>query len=122
MINIFYLLIVFPLAWEFTVLFNLNGDALKAKELTKVLNEKEIDPNKVSQKAAVFIILQFCYILWTALGMFTFQWPWFLFLIGLGYIVPKNKAFKIDAILSILLLIFLAVNHFIYKFDIIKLL
>lgn len=123
MIELFYLLIFLPLTWEITMLFNINGDADKAEELRDVLQEEgELDEKKLSLKAAFAILLQTGYAIWAIVGLFTFQWPWFILLISLGYLIPKKgKAVKLDAILSILLLVFLAVNQFIYKFDIIAL-
>lgn len=61
-------------------------------------------------------ILQIIYWMWNVGGFFTFQWPFFLVLFILGLISKKTIwLIKLDAILSIVLVIFIVLNQAHFK-------
>lgn len=72
-------------------------------------------PNEVK----FIVILDVMYLLWTFGGLFTFQWPVFLFLLLLG-LIPKRKLSlrRADALISLLVLIFIVINAYHLKIDI----
>lgn len=129
--NIFYLLIVFPLIYELTVLCEtqsvINYKKRKKerenqqKEQLLTTNSHGTSTISVEKKSSAFIDLLFNlfslgYAIWTILGLFTSEWVLFLIILLLAVTIPSswryNKTLlKIDALLSFIILLFAVINH-----------
>ena len=111
---------VLPILWELSNLYD-PSKKLKVMDDWKALKESNgatTMPNDVK----FIVILDLVYLLWTFGGLFTFQWPVFLFILLLGVIPKRNLALRrADALISLLVLIFIVINAYHLKIDIFQL-
>lgn len=121
MTHLFYLLVVFFLAVELSVLLMEHRihDALAVYKL----QEKEFGKGKVpfekkNPKLVVYSILSLFYWAVCLVGLMSSQWVVFVAIIMLG-IVPKRWLWwrYIDTVLSILLLLFVILNKYHFQVD-----
>ena len=114
--NIYYFLTIFPILWETISL----TDNKRVYEFVKSYytrhKQNPIPPLTSNQKT--YATLSLGYILWAYIGLFGSQWIVFIILISLSYMPKKYKVIRyIDALLSILLLIFMILNVYHFKID-----
>jgi hypothetical protein len=78
---------------------------------------KEVIKNKIQEPKISFYVETF-YVILTIIGLFSKQWIGFLIIILLGRIPKRNKIWiVIDAILTIIILWFITLNHFHFKLN-----
>jgi hypothetical protein len=114
MTYLFYFAALAAIVYELTALFNTDKvfaykETLKAKN-ADALNEREIFVS----------ISMLLYFIWSFVGIFTSQWVLFLLLILLGFIPLKRfKAWmKIDAAISIAILMLIILNKYHLHIDV----
>lgn len=120
MIYIFYFLAAFPVLWEAKCL-------LETEKVYKwVLNFKSLDKSDISKwtkSQRSFVLYMYGYYIWIFIGLFTFQWPLFLFILLMS-LIPKGDYIwirRLDALITILILIFIVLNAYHFKIDVFKL-
>jgi hypothetical protein len=107
---LFYLFTILPLFWE----LNAFDDAEDVSKLYASIN----GPTWEDERGCI-VPLMVSYIIWNLVGLFTSQWPLFLLLILLSLIPIKNtaKGMRIDAALSIVVLVCIILNKVHWKVD-----
>lgn len=71
---------------------------------------------------ATYTTIQMFYWIWTLAGLATIQWPAFVALILLAMITKHRKVLRmIDASISALLVLFIYINHFHLKLNMVQL-
>ena len=112
--HIFYLLTIFPIMWELISLH----DTIKVRNLVERLKVKTADEFTI--KESLFSTFALGYVMWTLFGLFTSQWVLFLTLILISSIPLKKYIWynKIDAIISLVLLLFIILNAYHFNIDI----
>jgi hypothetical protein len=113
---LFYIFMIPALVWELVV--------LKETEKVKIFMAKykaSEYKDKTSTDAA-WGGLMLGYLAFTALGLFSSQWLLFLLLITISFIPFKNLyLMKLDALISIMLLLSIILNKFHFHVDIVNL-
>ena len=115
MIHIFYFLTSFAIIFEVISFFKAKkiNDLIKKSKSNKLTGLK-----KIGCGMYIYLFCNIFYLFWLLGGLMTFQWPIFLFMLLMAFI-PKHKSVilrKVDAVFSILLLIFILLNA--YQFQI----
>lgn len=105
--HIYYLFTLLPILFEY---LNLQD----TKRIHEFIERLKTTPHKEQtgyQKT--YGVLMLGYWLWAVIGLFSFQWPVFLFMLILGAF-PKKLIFVrwIDSLISIVVLIFIIVNAY----------
>jgi hypothetical protein len=110
--NLFYLLAIFPIAWEMYSLLNIKK-VFEINKLSKTLKQEEYTP---SIKALGICMLG--YYIWCFIGLFSSQWILFLLIFVLS-VIPKNKLWILffDALLSLIILLFIILNQYHFKIN-----
>lgn len=107
---IYYFFGLFAIMYEWWAIANY--DKLERfREKAKVTT----DFDKLSDNGKAFSVLQFLYMFWGFVGLFSSQWLCFLLLIILSIINPKIRGKEwnfIDSVLSILLIMFAILNTY----------
>lgn len=110
--HIFYFITIFPLIWEMSTVLNIK----KYHKFYKSFKGKKFDNYNGNQKAVGILTLG--YILWSFIGLFTFQWMVFVVFILMSFIPKKFIILRwIDAFLSVLILLFIIINAYHFKID-----
>jgi hypothetical protein len=107
--TLFYLMALWPIMYEILSL----TDTLKINMIRADLKKKQPEEKYTTMESFVAFGNLF-YLIWSFVGLFTFQWPVFLLLIGMG-LIPKTSNLticRIDAFISLMVLIFLIVNSY----------
>jgi hypothetical protein len=114
--HIFYLLTIFPILWE---ALNLT-DAKRVNDfIQNVKLKQKVKNHKYTVTEINFIRLMAIYFLWTLVGLFSFQWPAFLFLFLVGFISKKRIWYRrLDSFISFSILIFIILNAYYFNIDI----
>ena len=114
--HLFYIMICFPLYWELINLYQIK----KTYNFIIVLKAKKA--NNLSGKEKVYIFFSFGYLTWSFIGLFSSQWPIFLFLLLMG-LIPKYYIWWrwIDSFLSFVGLLFILLNAYHFNIDVYKL-
>lgn len=116
--HIFYFIAICPILWEITVLCNIQKVHIFIINYRKLQNQNEI---KINGKKTMFTVLQIFYIGWVFIGFFSFQWIVFLFMFLFGLIAKNNIVLRwFDAFISLTVLIFIILNAYHFKIDIIS--
>jgi len=111
MIYIFYLFGFLAILWEFIQISRPHKMHEVAKTLKKAGKEGTVDDLPSNYKTLSFFM--FGYIIWVFMGLFTAQWPIFLFLILISLIPKKYVLHRwVDSFVSLLLLLFAMINTF----------
>jgi hypothetical protein len=122
--TIFYILGMIPIMAELLVL----GNPKKYYDAIHKLRETDDKDEKAAiiSDMSTGCTLQAFYAVWTFVGLATFQWPIFLFLILFGFAMQKSRLswrfakplYYVDGVLSIAILLFLIINgiHLHYTF------
>ncbi len=109
--TLFYLIAVLPIIWELITITQPKKvhsfiDGVRHK------TENKIPIEKFSEKEKSFIILQFAYIAWIIVGLFTFNWIIFLTIILISLIPKRNLILRwLDGFITLLLLLFIVINQ-----------
>lgn len=114
--HVFYLLTLVAILYEFSVLTDTKTyrDAKIKYAKTKF--------NDMPSNIKAYAVLMFGYIIWTLTGLFTWQWPVFVVILLIS--IPKKRSIlfsKIDAFVTLLILLFLLINQYHLKINLIEL-
>lgn len=103
--HIFYLLAIFPMLWEFTVIMS------PRKTREQVTRCVKTPPKEKSTTQIAFLLLSFGYIVWCFIGLWSSQWMLFTMLLILGLVYKKNILIRVlDAIISAIIIVFMIIN------------
>ena len=103
----FYLLAVIAIIKELKTFFNPKATQKKRDEEKKIKWEFKTEEQKDSQYLAIL------YVVWIVVGLFTSQWLLFLLILLICFVPIKNWiGYKINAGLSLAILIFIIINRF----------
>ena len=96
------------------------AETLKVHNYIKVMMPVEYKDRTKNQKNLTWCLG--LYIIWVFAGLFTSQWILFLAIIGLSFI-PKNNIIVrwVDAFLSCFVLLFIILNVYHFKIDLLSL-
>jgi hypothetical protein len=110
--HLFYFLLIIPFLIELLTFVNLKK--VHAFVLTFKGAGKNLDPNQI-----VFGVLQWFYLIWIFIGLFSFQWPVFLIVLILG-LIKKSKMWwrAIDSFICTVLLMFVLLNAYHFNIDV----
>lgn len=113
--HIFYLMTIAPLMFEFYTIC----DVYKVHSFMKTMRNTKSDELNSTQKSLQIYCL--VYFIWTFIGLITFQWIVFIFLL-LTSIIPKKYVIIrfIDSIISAFILLFIIINAYHLKIDVLK--
>lgn len=111
--HLFYFIGLFPLIYEMSVIINPKR-VYSFKERIKAAGK--FDNFTSSQKS--YAILSLGYLVWAFIGLISFNWVAFLFLIAISFI-PKKHFFLmwLDSVISFLILLFVLLNSYHFKID-----
>ena len=84
--GIFYSFIVLPIVWEVIRLFLMKRIGVFTAGLSRPLSPLQM----------TFIVLNMCYLLWVAVGLFTSHWVFFFAIFIFNWIKEKGPKFIID--------------------------
>lgn len=107
----YFLFLITVLLCETNVLKN----PTKMGDLEHELSDENVNVDEVAKKNKDLILWQFAYFLLGAIGLFSSQWPIFLFMLALGLIPRKIIPIfmiKMDAILCVILTVFMVINRY----------
>lgn len=116
MSHIFYLLMIFPILWES---LSLTQASTINRFIKKSITNKSREEMDIED--AALTIFQCLYLLWTFIGLFTFQWPLFILLFIIGEFNSSKRSVwytRIDAFICLILLFFILVNAYHFHLDI----
>lgn len=107
MIHVFYLFTLIFLLLETVTIMDTKGlFAFKKRMDMTDADDRSFDQN-------VFNFINVIYRVWLFLGHYTFQWPVFVAFVALSFLPRKTILMaRIDAILSLLLLVFIIINAY----------
>ena len=116
----FYLLAILPIMFEIIVAANpKNTSDYKKRYLASAKANPREEPS--SGKETAFTFLMIGYMFWSFVGLFTFQWPVFLFLILISLLPKPNAVLTfIDAVVSVTILMFILINAYHLDIDVFK--
>lgn len=118
--HIFYFFGIFAIIYELMVLTSPKRLVNFIANFKKQQREKGYDSLSSFQKG--YSVLALGYIVWLLGGLFTFQWPIFLFIVVIGFIPKKHFLIVIfDSFISALLLGFAIINAYHLNIDVFKL-
>lgn len=107
----FYLIGIIPILHELTTLTNLNLIFRLKKEIKLKTGQFQLDH-------FLFILVNSFYTIWVLIGLFTVNWPAFLFIVIISLIPKRNKIILwVDALISFGVLIFISLNAFHFKIN-----
>lgn len=110
--HIFYFFTFLPILWE---LMNLTS-IKKVHQFVKSFKNNEGEKTFTQSTFSFFMV---GYIVWTIIGLITFQW--FVFLLFLIYsLIPKVNIYHrwIDSLISVFILIFIILNAYHFHIDV----
>lgn len=111
--HVFYFIGLLPLIYEMSVIMN-PKKIYKSKERMKVAGK--FDNFTSGQKS--YAILSIGYLFWAFIGLFSFNWVAFLFLIAISFIPKKHFVLMwIDSVISFLILLFVLLNSYHFQID-----
>lgn len=111
--HLFYFLAILPIIWEMMNLVSIK----KTHEIATSMKGKKYDDYSTSQKTLGVCMLG--YIIWTFIGLFSFQWVLFLGLILFRLIPKKYIWFRwIYSLISFIVLVFILLNGYHFKIDV----
>jgi len=111
MIYIFYLFSALAILWEFTQITSPHKMHEVSKRIKKAGKEGTVDDLPSNYKILFFLMLG--YFIWAIMGLFTAQWPIFLFLIFISLIPKKYILHRwVDSFVSLMLILFAMINTF----------
>lgn len=114
--HIFYFLTLFPILWEMINLYN-PRKVHNFISSYKSIKGKSIEDYTLNQKS--FTYFNVGYLIWTFIGLFSFQWVLFIFLFALGLIPKKIIVLRwIDGLVSFLILVFIILNAYHLHIDV----
>lgn len=109
---------IFPLLWELIAIGNIQRVHNFSKG-SKALKGKKFDEYSSKQKNVSVLML--LYILWAFIGLFSSQWLTFSVLLLISLIPKKFMAIRwIDSVLSFALLLFIILNAYHFKIDLLS--
>ncbi len=109
--HVFYFLTVFPIVWETMNLLFIQ----KTHQFAMSFKDKKAN---FSNTQLVFVVFQWGYIFWCFIGLFSFQWPIFLFLFLFSFIPKRIIYYRyFDAVVSLITLLFINLNSYHFKID-----
>lgn len=115
--HLFYLFIVVPILIE---LYNIGENQKVHNFIKKIKNTKDNKFDYLTGKQSLYILMNFMYLIWGLVGLFTNQWVLFLFL--MVFIIPLKQHSHIirwiDSFVSLILLLFIVINEYHLKIDI----
>ena len=132
---LYYIFIIFPIMYSYMCIKRPNN-ILNFKErlrsmgqLFKEWKKDETDPTILEEqkkhttfltKVIVLVLLSIGYQLWLFVGLLTFQWPLFAFLLLIGHIPLKRFRLYvvINSIISLFVLVFILLNTYHFKIDV----
>ena len=114
--HIFYFFTLFPLILELSKVFSIRA---YHKFILSIANRETAKKNE-REDEFTFIITFYClYILWAFIGLFSFQWIIFLYLLIIGFIPKKFMILRwLDAVISFCTLLFVILNAYHFKIDV----
>jgi len=115
--HLFYLFILFPIAWEMVII----SAPIRVGTFLKSFRNRNGENATPKQKTLANYMLG--YMVWCILGLITTNWVLFLILLILG-LFPKSKTFLlfINGVLSFSVLILIGLNKYQLHIDIFSLL
>lgn len=120
MTTLFYLFAILFLVYEFMIF----GESKKFYEYSKRIQTQTRSKIPLDGLQTTYVFFNLIYFIWMLCGLMTFQWPLFLIFI-LYSIIPLSKIGhlykKFNALVSILVLGFIVINHFHLRINILEL-
>ena len=115
--TLFYLVGIMGILFEIKVIQDPTSTDIFVKNLKikqKLFNKGDSLNEYFSKEELSFVLWQGGYMLWVFAGLFfTFQWAIFLLFLGISFIPMKNpENRKINAIASLMILLFMNINYF----------
>ena len=111
--HVFYFIGLLPLIYEMSVIMNPKR-IYTSKEKIKAAGK--FDNFTSGQKS--YAILSLGYLVWAFIGLFSFNWVAFLFLIAISFIPKKHFILMwFDSVISFLILLFVLLNSYHFQID-----
>jgi hypothetical protein len=111
--HVFYFIGLLPLIYEMSVIMN-PKKIYASKERIKASGK--FDNFTSGQKS--YAILSLGYLVWAFIGLFSFNWVAFLFLIAISFIPKKHFILMFaDSVVSFIILLFVLLNSYHFKID-----
>ena len=111
--HVFYFIGLLPLIYEMSVIMNPKR-IYASKEKIKAAGK--FDNFTSGQKS--YAILSLGYLVWAFIGLFSFNWVAFLFLIAISFIPKKYFILMwFDSVISFLILLFVLLNSYHFQID-----
>lgn len=118
MITLFYLFGVLAIVWELHALKNIRKVHKKALSMNERIKSGTYKKEEFTSNENTLLVLMSFYFMWAIVGLFTFNWVAFLVLLGLSLIPKKHVVIRfLDALLSLLVLLFIVINHYHLRID-----
>ena len=119
--TLFYLLSFIPLLSELNVFVNTNE--YKKERDAWIQDSKDKKYDEWSSQSKYMAIIHLIYMAWLLIGLLSFQWLAFVAILILT-LIPKKRIWymKIDSFLTVLIIIFIILNHFHFRLDLLDLL
>jgi hypothetical protein len=122
MITLFYLFGVLAIMWELHSLTNIRKVHKTAISMNERMKSGTYKKEDFTSNENTLLVLMSLYFVWAIVGLFTFNWVAFLVLLGLSLIPKKYVAIRfLDALLSLLVLLFIVINHYHLKINLLDL-
>lgn len=116
--HLFYLLTIVPIIWE--LLNIIDTKKIHAFCGNMMLKIKSKETNTFTTHETLLSICMLGYLIWVLIGLMSFQWPIFLFLLLMSFISKSNSIIYrwIDSFVTVLILIFIILNAYHFKINI----
>lgn len=113
MTHIFYLLLFIFIYYEISVIGNAERIVKKQEEYKSLPKDDKLEYLSKNFSLVAYSAFNVFYLLYVFVGLFTSQWWLFLTIIAMSFI-PKKKplARKIDAIVTMAILLFILINKY----------
>lgn len=113
MTHIFYLLLFIFIYYEISVIGNAERIVKRVEEYKNTPKDEKLEYLSQNNSLVSYFIFNLFYFSYVFVGLFTSQWWLFLTIIAMSFI-PKKKplARKIDAIVTVAILLFILINKY----------
>lgn len=112
--HIYYAMIIFPLIWE---MMSINSPKKVFFFIQRMKLVKDFDNYNDREKLDSFFTI--LYIIWTLIGLASFQWPMFGLILLISFIPKKHWIITwLDAIVTFCILVFVFINAYHLNIDV----
>lgn len=114
--HVFYLLAIFPIFYE---MVNVSSPKKLQDFHKRFKNLKSNEFDEWTEAQKTYSIFSLFYVAWVIVGLLTFQWPVFLFILLLS-IIPKYFIWIrfVDSLITLSLLFFIIINAYHLHIDV----